>query len=306
MAKLVNVLLHGIFGYVLADDYIYAYTPCVCGHIYKTSTGSGKSLDDADDFNRGDYALLGVLTGSAFPFPVDRYPQVPIALDAKHQIDEFGKRYSMFRLPYPESLHRVCALDKYQVGSIYAGRDAGPLNGSELDPSCVGQVASLHMFTYAEDGTTLQLASLDPVSGEIGRGAPILVGKTFTRVGRDRVTNFHIWCTTPPMDMKKDGYTAEGHLRRGFASLVDMFPRIEVTIEFPDGFTPKAVSDQAPLGVSSVDVDPTRDREPGRNGISPYFGHVNCHYANILFVPTESATRKLAKPMSRKTTKGRN
>ena len=74
------------------------------------------------------------------------------------------------------------------------------------------------------------------------------------------------------------GYIADGHLRRGFAALIDMFPRIKVTIEFPDGFTPEAVKDNLPPGVVCCDVD------PGRDGCT-HFGHVNCHYANVLFVP---------------------
>jgi hypothetical protein len=95
----------------------------------------------------------------------------------------------------------------------------------------------------------------------------------------DGFTNLHIWCTTPPMDMDVVGYTREGHLRRGFAALVDLFPLLEVSIQIPDGFTPEpAVSEALPAGVQSCDVDPGRDG----CGHIPDFGHVNCHYANLL------------------------
>jgi hypothetical protein len=87
------------------------------------------------------------------------------------------------------------------------------------------------------------------------------------------------------MDMDEHGYTAEGHLRRGFHSLVDMFPLIEIGIEIPDGFTPEAVPDPLPPGVTACDVDPARKG-------CPHFGHVNCHYANVLFVPSSSASKK--------------
>ena len=90
-------------------------------------------------------------------------------------------------------------------------------------------------------------------------------------------TNLHIWCTTPPMDASGHGYTPEGHLRRGFAALIDMLPGIEITIQFPDGFTPApADSESHPQGVSWCDVD------PGRDECIPDIGHVNCHYANVL------------------------
>ena len=80
--------------------------------------------------------------------------------------------------------------------------------------------------------------------------------------------------------MTQGGYTPEGHLKgEGFAALVDMFPLLEVTIQFPDGFTPEPADPEIlPAGVQTCDVD------PGRCGHAPDFGHVNCHYANLLAV----------------------
>ena len=55
--SLVNVILHGVFGYVFEKDHICAYTHAVFGHMYKAG-----EVDYTRDpqLKPVDYALKGV------------------------------------------------------------------------------------------------------------------------------------------------------------------------------------------------------------------------------------------------------
>jgi len=262
MAKIVNVLLHGIFGYVFGKNHIEVYVPAVCGHVYKA--GRASNGVGAQQLCRTEYTLAGVHGGSRVLPDCNVSPV--LSLPPKTVIDEFGKRYCKIHLPYPAPFpgckDQMCAVDRYKVGSIYAGRDAGPLNKLKSFPN-------MHIFVYELRGDSLKLENL---SG----GEPI----DLTNPTGD-VINVHIWCTTPPMDMDTHGSTRAGHLRKGFAALVDMFPTHEITLQIPDGFTPAADTEALPDGVGKCDVD------PGRAGCA-HFGEVNCGYANIMFDPTEA------------------
>ena len=188
-------------------------------------------------------------------------------------MDEFGKTYCRIRLPYPTIFDGhgkpMWTMDAARVGNIFSGRDASYLNGVQPFPS-------MHALCYQRGEGGLRFEMSDG-SGEI----PL---DDLASDAPDGYTNLHIWCTTPPMAPDYPMHmTADGHLRRGFAALVDLFPALEVTIEFPDGFTP-APADQEPLpaGVGRCDVDPSR--AGCKSGLVPMIGHVNCHYANLLAV----------------------
>jgi len=264
MAGKVNVLLHGIFGYVFTPKYIEAYAPAVCGHMYKVSRS--RTLADTKELPNTNFVLTGVQAG--WPFKPDPTVSPVVPLTKGEIIDEFDKRFCKISLPYPTIFDGqgkpMWAMDAFQVGSIFGGRDAGALNSVQPFPS-------LHVFVYERDQGGLQFEMLDGTSpiplDDLESDAPY------------GFTNLHIWCTTPPMDLSHHGHTPDGHLRKGFAALIDMFPLLEVTTQFPDGFTPKpADSEPLPAGVQFCDVD------PGREGCIFRFGHLNCHYANVFAV----------------------
>ena len=100
MADKVNVLLHGIFGYVFTPQWIEAYSPAVCGHIYRVSRS--RSVDIPGYYKplpASDLILKGVQVGWPFHPCPKRSPVVNLAKGA--MIDEFNKRYCKIRLPYP-------------------------------------------------------------------------------------------------------------------------------------------------------------------------------------------------------------
>lgn len=271
MADQVNVLLHGIFGYVFTPRYIEAYAPAVCGHVYKVSRSRSMAEVKTKSLPKSDFALAGVQAGWSFPPDSKVSPVVPLAKGAI--VDEFRKRFCKICLPYPKAFESqgkpMWAMDAFKVGSIFSGRDADALNSVQPFPSmhalCYERAQGALQFEMCDGTDPIPLEDLDPDSD--------------TPAG---FINLHIWCTTPPMDMDLHGLTPDGHLRRGFAALVDLFPQLEVTIQFPDGFTP-APADQEilPDGVQKCDVDPGREGCVSR---IPEFGHVNCHYANVLAV----------------------
>ena len=94
--------------------------------------------------------------------------------------------------------------------------------------------------------------------------------------------NVHIWCTIDPDDMSLHGMSPDGHIRRAFAALVDLFPTLEVTLQIPDKFSPTPCDEVRPPGVTRCDVD------PGRKDCKKVdFGKVNCHYSMPMFWPKE-------------------
>jgi hypothetical protein len=260
----VNVILHGVFGYVFRQNNFQVYTPAVCGHFYRAG---GKDFSKAAPLRRCiEYTLTGV-AGDACAKPEtdpDHHPVLPLKEDAR--IDCFEKRFCTFRLPYPRKIketRQFIPVDAYILGKVYAGRDAVPLDSLEDCPSC------LILVYERETSAALQLL---PDDG----GAPIDLGNIDPNPC-GQIVNVHIWCTTDPNNMAMDDMTPEGHIRKAFAALVDMFPH-EITIGIPDGFTPTECKEDLPDGVLPCDVD------PGREGCGK-FGKVNCHYSMLMFVP---------------------
>ena len=86
--------------------------------------------------------------------------------------------------------------------------------------------------------------------------------------------------------------TSEGHIRQTFASVVDLFGGLELSLNFPNGFHPGVPGSKCnpPLPVG---VDRAKDLEPGvmhepdcpDGGVSMLVGHVNCEYTDLMFVP---------------------
>ena len=154
MADQVNVLLHGIFGYVFTPRCIEAYAPAVCGHIYQVSRS--RSLSQTKDLPKSDFALTGVQAGWSFPPNPKASPVVSLAKGSI--VDEFKKRFCKICLPYPKAFDGqqmpMWTMDAYKVGSIFSGRDAASLNTVQPFPS-------MHALCYERDQGTLQFAMCD-------------------------------------------------------------------------------------------------------------------------------------------------
>jgi hypothetical protein len=91
--------------------------------------------------------------------------------------------------------------------------------------------------------------------------------------------------------MHDAGMTPEGHLRRAFAGVTSMFGALELSLSFPDRFRP-AVPEGKCFPSLPCGVDPNNDLEPGEppsddcdNKMHVMFGHVNCAFTDLLFVP---------------------
>jgi hypothetical protein len=268
MTDVVNVILHGVYGYILRKDFVEAYTPAVYGHIYKAG---GLDYRCAQKLRRVDYNLRGVAGDPNARFKPDpsSYPLLP--LPSSVHVDPFSKRYCMFRLPYPKQLSgytkQLYALDAYEIGSVYGGRDSTSLNGMDSCPSML-------IIAYERSEKFLRL---DPDDGGIGIDLSYLTPQPGTSI-----VNLHIWCTINPDDMAMSGMTHEGHIRKAFAALVDLVPPLEATLQIPDRFAPIACDETYPPGVGRCDVD------PGRKGCTLIeFGKVNCQYTNLIFQPPE-------------------
>ena len=247
MTDVVNVILHGVYGYILRKDFVEAYTPAVYGHIYKAG---GLDYRCAQKLRRVDYNLRGVAGDPNARFKPDpsSYPLLP--LPSSVHVDPFSKRYCMFRLPYPKQLSgytkQLYALDAYEIGSVYGGRDSTSLNGMDSCPSML-------IIAYERSEKFLRL---DPDDGGIGIDLSYLTPQPGTSI-----VNLHIWCTINPDDMAMSGMTHEGHIRKAFAALVDLVPPLEATLQIPDRFAPIACDEKTyPPGVGRCDVDHGRKR----------------------------------------------
>jgi len=269
----VNVIMHGVFGYVLKPgEYIEAYTPAVHGHIYRAG---GLKYDDAKPLRHGiNYTLKGVQGDPKARRKPDceHHPIVERKIDP---IDEYKKRYCMIRLPYPPRLEssdnesQIYPVDAFELGEIYAGQHVGTLNDMEQCPS-------LLVFVYPRNHEKLELIADDlscPIEFETNA------------VNADvAITNAHIWCTIGPKDLGHSGMSRDAHTRRAFNALVDLFPALDLRLQYPDRIAPTACAEHRPPGVSRCDID------PGREGcIKSDVGKVNCHYSNLIFWPPGEA-----------------
>ncbi len=268
MADIVNVILHGVYGYILKEDFCEIYTPAVHGHIYRAG---GLDYSHAKPLKRVTYQLRGVAGDPHARFNPDPsvYPILPLSKIGP--VDLYKKHYCKFQFPYPKQIsgysQQLYAMDAYEVGAIYAGRDSTTLNQMECVPSML-------IIVYERSECPL---GLEPVDGTCGIDLSFLLPKPGTNI-----VNLHIWCTLNPDDLTMAGMTHEGHIRRAFSDLVNLIPALEVTLQIPDNFSPTACEENYPPGVTRCDVDPGRE-----NCSRPEFGKVNCHHANLIFQPAE-------------------
>ncbi len=279
--RFINVLMHGAFSYVFDSDCIRAYTPACFGHQY--TAGTRDMMKNPQLCQRIDYSLKGVKTAGKSTISPDKTCNPVVSLGDicvdRSSIDIWHNRYTMIELPYPvprEAGNRPqlmhSAINAY-VGEIYSGPLAAKsLNSMKMCPS-------MHIFVYElEESENCQL---EPISGV----APPIVASEVCQKAPDTL-NLHIFCTQPPTitldKMVAMGMTPEGHIRRVFASVVDLIGGMELHINFPNGFDPKepegAAIPQLPVGVEQQELEPG-----GTMGV--LFGKVNCEYTDLMFVP---------------------
>lgn len=274
--RFVNVIMHGAFGYVFDRGCISAYSPACFGHMY---VAGGHDIHAGIPLKQGvDYELTGVKSESSCSISLDASCNPVLSLAktciARNEVDSFKKRFTMIRLPYParrdiERPKLMFGVSNAYVGEIYSGKSqnaCGPLNAMNVCPS-------LQIFVYELHNSADCV--LQPISGK----AQSVIA---TEVSHAPDTlNFHVFCSKDPSMLGNKCMTEEGHTRRMFASLVDMFGGLELALNFPDGFHPaRPPKEDLPTGVTEDDVDPGRPKGP----FNPFFGHVNCGSGNIIFV----------------------
>src|ERR1700686_2659817 len=94
----INVVLSGVYGYVIGKTEVLAFTPAQDMHIYKV----GWKTKICKDIKRGDYSLTGVKAENNFPqldntrVPIIDASKVPVG-----KCDPFSKRYMKLHLPFP-------------------------------------------------------------------------------------------------------------------------------------------------------------------------------------------------------------
>jgi hypothetical protein len=291
--KYLNVIMHGAFGYVFDDDCICAYTPACFDHEY--NAGDIKMSSNTPLCHGVDYTLVGVksscsptITPQSEFHPVLSLADIKVArgdIDNWDNGKQWTKRFSMFRLPYPaqrdESVRKLMYGAVYSyVGAIYSGMEAADCLNNKMK-----MCPSLHVFVYELDES--QSCWLLPNNQD----CPPISCPPQNSTDPDTV-NFHLFCTKPPMkmgQMKSMGMTPEGHIRRTFAALVDMFGGLELVLNFPNQFHPaipeRACAPPPPVGAGPEDLDPGKTSDPCKGGFSPFFGHVNCEYTDLIFVP---------------------
>jgi hypothetical protein len=310
--KYLNIIMHGVFGYswLPAKGILHALTPSVCDHIY-CARNYGATFPEAgrkahSELLFGDYTLTGVAKSTTFT-PDGTTPLLPAKMSKIDRCDYYGKRFFSIELPYPtgDELARskpYYLLEPYHVGSIYAGAASKYLNAfGESFPS-------LFCFVYKLDPA--EPLALVPTPHQPALRAnqkpPQPIALDFL-LPRGKYANLHIIGGLEPegsMDMSKPSLTSSApskpsvnvctdpatvmpdhapHARRAFASLVDMFDSLPLTLQIPDFFTPQKIGYELPTGLSCNDVELPEDHV--------HFGRANCHNATFVIDNRKTAVR---------------
>jgi hypothetical protein len=285
--KYLNVIMHGVFGYVLnpKEKVLHALTPAVFPHVYSArnygATKPPKTKDAHSVPLHGDYTLTGI-QGKA-SFNIDKgTPSIPAKKSKIKYCDYYCKRRFSVDLPFPtgdgsSTGSPYFLLDSFNVGSIYRGLAAEPLNNIGMD----SPFPSLFCFVYkvnAKEALALVPRVSQP-SIRIGQPEPKSIPLDFLIPSESNASyaNLHIMGGLDPAIMtmrkgKKDDHAP--HARRAFASLVDMFDELPLTLEIPDGFAPQRIFPPLPKGVTLGDIE--------KGGDQPRYGHANCHSATFV------------------------
>jgi hypothetical protein len=279
--KYLNVIMHGAYGYVWnrKEKALHALTPAVIRHVYSarnygaTFPAATSSAHSVTLF--GDYRLTGVNGSRNFKIS-SSVPCLPAKNSGISRCDHYGKRMFRIDLPFPsgDGLPKSDAyylLESFNVGSIYQGSAAAPLNAIGMN------FPSLICFAYQVNSTE-ELAlvpSASQPSIRSGQPAPAKIPLDFL-LPRGDYANLHIMGGLDPAkeDMKMEDHAP--HARRAFAALVDMFDELPLTLEIPDGFAPQKLSYKLPSGVTAGDIEKNLSRP------TLLYGHANCHSATFV------------------------
>jgi len=276
--KFLNVIMHGVYGYALnsKDNCLHALTPALFPHVY-SARNYGATQNSSTDHSvplHGDYTLTGVRRKRTFQICAGT-PSLPGESCKIKHCDYYGKRRFSLDLPFPTGDGKPKSepyylLESFNVGSIFQGLAASTLNN-------VGKsFPSLFCFVYeVDDKEELALVS-NPKQPIIraGQAKPNSIPLDFL-VPHGNYANLHILAGLDPVEMSETDDHAP-HARRAFASLVDLFDELPLTLQIPDGFTPQSVPVPLPKGVKKGDIGV--DEGPR----SLHYGHANCHSATFV------------------------
>ena len=252
--ELVNVVLAGVYAYVVEKDGITAYSPALNSHVYEAGPQS-----KLQEIVRGDYTLCGVEADVCPGKPDCKKNPVLVPDDAGiERFDCYKKHFLQLRLPHP---YTKFPLEPCVTGGIFRGKAADPLN--QMD-----QFPALYAFVYRLK--SLKDLALEPING-YGKKIPF-EDLPANPPPNQHTANLFIYATLKVgrMGLQMDH---SGHTRRAFHSLVDMFDKMELTIEIPDGFAPTKVDYELPNGLTKEQVE---------NPPMTSFGKVNCQHSNVV------------------------
>lgn len=265
----INVVLSGVYGYVIGKSEVYAFTPAQDMHIYKVGWKTGV----CKDIRRGDYVLTGVKGESDLPeLDITRVPIIDASKVPVGKCDPFSKRYMRLHLPFPEAVYD---LEPYEVGEIFAGTAGASLNQLKQFPS-------LYAFQYDRDpsaglglipkgitGEPIWMSDVPPNDPPASHTANIFILATM-RTGMEGADGkMHLF----------DEKERDAHTRRALASMVDLFCELDLRIEIPDRFSPTKITGYAcPEGLTPEQV------EDPNLCLGVRWGKVNCHYSNIMII----------------------
>jgi hypothetical protein len=279
--KYLNVIMHGVYGYDWnpKETTLRALTPAVCRHVY-CARNYGATLPQKGSVAHsipllGDYILTGVSRRKAFKLSAGT-PRLPAKQSCITRCDHYGKRLFCVDLPYPTGDGLVGSqtyylLESFNVGSIYQGTAAAPLNAVGMS------FPSLFCFVYkVNPKETLALVPKTTQPAIRAKQPPPQTIKLDFLLPRGDYANLHIMGGLDPEVNMPHMADHAPHARRAFASLIDMFDELPLTLEIPDGFAPQRMDYTLPTGVRTADIE--------QNGIHPslHYGRANCHSATFV------------------------
>jgi len=257
--KYLNVVMHGAFSYFLNRDELFlrAVTPAVRPHVYMARNYGATEPDPPHtpiEFPLvGDYELRGVRKAAKFSVTPGT-PCLPAKQSSIQGCDVFGKRRFRVDLPFPTGdgeHHRAYhLLEPFSIGSVFQGTAAQPLNDQG------GAYPSLFCFVYTVNPNE-QLALVpreDQPALRASERPPQTIPLDFL-ILRHHHVNLHIIGGLDPANGMPNMTDHTAHARRAFASLVDLFDQLPLTLDIPDGFTPQKLPYHAPTGLTMADIE---------------------------------------------------
>jgi hypothetical protein len=198
-----NLVFHGLFGYVIWPDRIEVLAPDVNDHVYKAGTW-GKELR----LKQGTTYRLGGVVASATSPAIDRKNN--LVFRTISEIDRSpSKIFCSFSLPLPASMSGLRHAPNTKARPFFSGPASANLAIDSLPmiQTLVFHVQDIHQLGF---GTAL---SWTP------------------QIAKDGTVNLHIWAE-PDAD---PGEPHPNHAPMAFNQLMSLFPQIQLQLEFGAG-----------------------------------------------------------------------